>query len=222
MAASALAKEIDTLHQDLSKKLKFVPAVKQLVDLAKRVQTSEEQVQLLTTTKRVHTLLLTRYTTREPWAAALQLFLVVPGVLEKADDKATISSLITAAQDHLKDLEEPDTQPNPQQPQQQQPSQPSFEQLLLNLSNNTTPATPNEPGFQDIGNLLMSMAMAASVEQSGPPPASRDARYNLPVRPVTNDAADCTVCMDALYKTSRSKAKQMPCGHLFHEQVRLM
>eukprot|EP00397_Hematodinium_sp_SG-2012_P061159 GEMP01080602.1.p1 GENE.GEMP01080602.1~~GEMP01080602.1.p1 ORF type:complete len:216 (+),score=41.06 GEMP01080602.1:120-767(+) len=61
------------------------------------------------------------------------------------------------------------------------------------------------------GELLQAFNLVEAEEAR--PAMSRDARYALPV--VTTDKDDvCPVCQEEL--PCGSKAKQMPCGHLFH------
>eukprot|EP01101_Sappina_pedata_P012176 TRINITY_DN8316_c0_g1_i1.p1 TRINITY_DN8316_c0_g1~~TRINITY_DN8316_c0_g1_i1.p1 ORF type:complete len:294 (+),score=75.82 TRINITY_DN8316_c0_g1_i1:261-1142(+) len=75
----------------------------------------------------------------------------------------------------------------------------SIEQLMGNMDANAA----NIPeGF------------GSDYSESGPPPASRDARFNLPVKTVGASDLQCIVCMEEFERTS--KAKQLPCGHLFH------
>eukprot|EP00919_Chromeraceae_sp_WS-2016_P012301 GHVR01028731.1.p2 GENE.GHVR01028731.1~~GHVR01028731.1.p2 ORF type:complete len:172 (-),score=51.78 GHVR01028731.1:193-708(-) len=51
---------------------------------------------------------------------------------------------------------------------------------------------------------------------SGPPPASRDCRFALPMKTVAETDVKCSVCQCDL--TVRGKAKVMPCGHYFHQE----
>jgi len=45
-------------------------------------------------------------------------------------------------------------------------------------------------------NSLEDLIMAQSVEESGPPPASRDARYNLHVITIEEPGVLCSVCQE--------------------------
>uniref|UniRef100_A0A0G4FUJ5 RING-type E3 ubiquitin transferase n=1 Tax=Chromera velia CCMP2878 TaxID=1169474 RepID=A0A0G4FUJ5_9ALVE len=95
-------------------------------------------------------------------------------------------------------------------PPQGGPSQMRQLQALLEGGGGIVP--PNLMGLIDPSVLV-------DAAESGPPPASRDARYALPVKTVTAEGEDgdrptCAVCLEEFKKGG--KAKEMPCGHLFH------
>lgn len=67
--------------------------------------------------------------------------------------------------------------------------------------------------------MVMRRSQEEYQERNGPPPASRDARYNLHVITIEEEGIVCSVCQEEFRKGS--KAKQLPCSHFFHYKCSL-
>lgn len=69
-------------------------------------------------------------------------------------------------------------------------------------------------------NQILNQLYAAHAHNSGPPPASAEARESLPLVPVTqahvDEKLECSICKCDFEVDE--KVSQMPCEHLFHPQ----
>lgn len=66
---------------------------------------------------------------------------------------------------------------------------------------------------------LIELQGTGAGSDSGPPPASREARFNLDMRTIKDKDVMCCVCQEEF--PPGSKAKMMPCGHPFHYECLL-
>jgi len=216
-----------TLSSQLNKKQTFLSAVAELSTMGKALfngkSPSEKEVYFKVVT-RVFTVLQTRYTEPLYWKAGLQLFQELLSSSDK-DKKYQdqLSKYLTSCKIHveegvLKEIqEERKTEPTGQGHSDIQ----NRTNRLLNIIASDEghpqgiPAELLSEIFRDVQIDELMATLAASQSESNSIPASRDARENLPLRTIDSGGLTCVVCQDEF--PPNSKAKQLPCSHLFHE-----
>eukprot|EP00004_Rigifila_ramosa_P004587 TRINITY_DN15079_c0_g1_i1.p1 TRINITY_DN15079_c0_g1~~TRINITY_DN15079_c0_g1_i1.p1 ORF type:complete len:265 (+),score=33.57 TRINITY_DN15079_c0_g1_i1:3-797(+) len=200
----------------LTSKSTFIPTVRDLTSVCER--DGDTPVALFGAAKRVNTLLRTRYTNPTCWAAGYLFFSTLrvrplsgklsATELKELDDwialAKTESDGLTAESKPGSTTSEPLGAPRPV-PVAGEPTTLTPEMIQAFLA---ALATVSVSGTQNLSEL-----------DSGPPPASRDARDGLLVKAVYEDDQSCPICQEVFPR--RARAKQMPCGHLFHEECLL-
>eukprot|EP00299_Pterocystis_sp_00344_P020061 c9886_g1_i1.p2 GENE.c9886_g1_i1~~c9886_g1_i1.p2 ORF type:complete len:242 (+),score=58.68 c9886_g1_i1:45-770(+) len=194
---------LPTLRAQLNKKAEFLGAVDGILLLIEK-NVFGSPTELFDVVKRTHVVLSTRYNSLVFWKSGLSLFRASQSVLTEQTQQSSILQFISSAEQAIRDLEQ--EAPAPAVTQTPNPSSTNPPALDANLS----------LLFGDVAALL---ANTDFLGDSGPPPASRDAVYDLRLRKVDeSDGSSCAVCLEPLHQGKGSKAKQMPCKHLFHEE----
>ncbi|CAE7551433.1 unnamed protein product [Symbiodinium sp. CCMP2456] len=208
MAASAdedLIAQISKLKQDLKSKKSFVNACAQLTEISEQwsQDASEPSVQALReAAKAAFTALQTRFSNPKFWQAGLDLFLALEFHVPIEDAgkwrDAAVEEVDEEARERAKE-----------------------QARLRRLQEDKT---HNKGQFGDaatplsLGELLASQGIVLVEEDDRRPGMSRDARAELRVKTVLEEDV-CVVCQEAM--PVGSKAKAMPCGHLFHDECLL-
>mmetsp|Transcript_44603 Transcript_44603/g.71726 ORF Transcript_44603/g.71726 Transcript_44603/m.71726 type:complete len:276 (+) Transcript_44603:181-1008(+) len=228
MTSSSL-QEITAL---LAKKNSFMQAVQMLTELVTTTyRTSAEAARqpLFNACKRSFTLLCSRYMAIGFWRVGKDLFSAV--VIASSDEPARVKLakewLLRATEEVSKGDEE---SKGSSEPAAQTPTAQSTTQHVPPPPRPSLPAEEVEArGPEALRDILQQYVRDVDVEQllsliqlqtgsdptdTGPPPASREARFNLGVKTITDKEVLCCVCQEEF--APGGKAKMMPCGHAFH------
>lgn len=191
------------LREGLGKRATFIKSVQSLEEFVTRhyaISSAEERKQIFEVVARAGVVVTTRYTRKHYWQPCLHLFMTTARYVASDQQRlGKIQEWISIAQDVLTSCEKiPDE---------------TVHMVDSPSSANTDNATNLEQGIQ---NLLVSL-FGENLEDFMKPvtvPTSRDARYYIPVITVQDQNVSCTVCLESF--PVKGKAKQLPCGHLFH------
>jgi len=202
-ASGVSADLVKKLHQELSNKKTFCDACSKLAQVCEKVDEAPEIAKeaLVEAGKRCFTVLQSRFTNPKFWQAGLDFFLAlefhIPSIAEKAAEwrEAAIEEVDEEARERAAALKE----------KRKYEWEKKFNQGRFSDAN--TPIT------QELLLLRNGYIMVDAADSK--PGMSRDAVHNL--RLVTVKTEDiCPVCQEAM--PIGSKAKAMPCGHLFHDE----
>eukprot|EP01102_Stenamoeba_stenopodia_P005251 TRINITY_DN15803_c0_g1_i1.p1 TRINITY_DN15803_c0_g1~~TRINITY_DN15803_c0_g1_i1.p1 ORF type:complete len:286 (-),score=76.29 TRINITY_DN15803_c0_g1_i1:83-940(-) len=232
--------KLEEIRSGLNKKQTFLSSCSSFESLLQEQESTNADFtsDIFSVLQRISTLLRTRYTDIHYWRTGRKLFNIAERMLSSqtspvaAEQLKSVKEWKKLANAELKDEEGGDEKPKPttatatSAPEPAAP--PTQNQLpqLPPLPDNATPEAQmmyallssmlqqeNEAGLPGM-NSLEEMIMSQSVEESGPPPASRDARYNLHVITIEESGVLCSVCQEEF--SVGGKAKQLPCKHFFH------
>ncbi|CAE7542187.1 AIP2 [Symbiodinium pilosum] len=209
MAVSAdedLVAQISKLKQELKTKKSFANACAQLTQISEQwsQDAPDPSLQALQeAAKAAFTVLQTRFSNPKFWQAGLDLFLAlefhVPAITDASKWRdAALEEVDDAARERAKE---------------QARLRRLQEDKMHNKGRFSDAATP-----LTLGELLASQGMVLVEEDDRRPGMSRDARAELRVKTVLEEDV-CVVCQEVM--PAGSKAKAMPCGHLFHDECLL-
>ncbi|CAE7039901.1 unnamed protein product [Symbiodinium natans] len=191
---------------ELKTKKSFVNACAQLTQISEQwsQDSSQPSVQALQeAAKAVFTALQTRFSNPKFWQAGLDLFLAL---------EFHVPAITDAGKWRDAALEEVDEEAR-ERAKEQARLRRLQEDKMHNKGQFGDAATP-----LSLGELLASQGLVLVEEDDRRPGMSRDARAELRVKTVLEEDV-CVVCQEAM--PAGSKAKAMPCGHLFHDDCLL-
>mmetsp|Transcript_18119 Transcript_18119/g.59535 ORF Transcript_18119/g.59535 Transcript_18119/m.59535 type:complete len:247 (-) Transcript_18119:884-1624(-) len=197
--------EVKKLRANMQKKQNFEEATRSLVALlTKHYHEADKNTrdELYEACKRAFSLLRSRYTGAKFWQAGKKLFETLLSLMEdEAERSKEVKGWIDmAAAEAEKSPEKEEGPPKQEAPTSQEPPRMTLHDLLQSLITEV-----------DVADLLHSVPIG---DMGGPPPASRDARFNLDMKTVQGKDVVCAVCQEEF--PVNGKAKMMPCGHPFH------
>eukprot|EP00747_Dinoflagellata_sp_TGD_P169962 gnl/TRDRNA2_/TRDRNA2_200288_c0_seq1.p1 gnl/TRDRNA2_/TRDRNA2_200288_c0~~gnl/TRDRNA2_/TRDRNA2_200288_c0_seq1.p1 ORF type:complete len:296 (-),score=57.41 gnl/TRDRNA2_/TRDRNA2_200288_c0_seq1:68-904(-) len=203
MSEASLVERITKLQQELGSKKSFPTSCQALTALCEELGDEPPKTvveALVVAAKRTFTVLQTRFSNPKFWQAGLDFFLAIEFHVPTCKEA---SSWRDAA------MEEVDEEAR-QRAQAQRHRRKLAEDRQF-----------NQGAFSDANTRLTMSELAASqglilidADEARRPAMSRDARHDL--RLITVHTEDiCCVCQESL--PVGSKAKSMPCGHLFHD-----
>lgn len=187
--------DLGKLKQELKSKKSFVNACQQLASLCDNEETAK---QLEEAGKTAFTVLQTRFSNPKFWQAGLELFLA----LEFYNSSPEVSRWRDTALEEVDDDARERAKEQAQRRRLEEDKKHNkgrFGDAMMPLS---------------LGELLASQGMVLVPEDDSRPGMSRDARAELRVKTVLEEDI-CVVCQETM--PAGSKAKAMPCGHLFHD-----
>jgi len=196
---SETAEQIAKLHKDLEKKATFSKACRALAeipDTCKELSDAEMQA-LADAGERAFKVLQARFSQPKFWQAGLDLFLALEFHVSVAEKAATWRDAA---------LQEVDDEARARAE-------------ALRKQRRLEEDRMHNKGWSDnpvsIADLLAANGLdIADLDEDKRPPMSREARHELKLVTVLEEDI-CVVCQEAM--PAGSKAKQMPCGHLFHD-----
>eukprot|EP00802_Teleaulax_amphioxeia_P025604 Tamp_26486.p1 GENE.Tamp_26486~~Tamp_26486.p1 ORF type:complete len:286 (-),score=65.74 Tamp_26486:37-837(-) len=209
----------------LAKKGTFMQAVRRLTEEFSATYGGSgeaERLALFNAAKRAYTLLCSRYTAVGFWRVGSELFTAVYSACssqendtEKSRAKTAKEWLHRASEEVGKGEEESKGTPDPPAPapapspaHRHDESVPADDALR-----NVLHEYVQDVDVEQLLSLIQLHAAGAS-NDGGAPPASREARFNLPVKTINEKDVVCCVCQEEF--VTGGKAKMMPCGHPFH------
>eukprot|EP00933_Yihiella_yeosuensis_P076960 TRINITY_DN86991_c0_g1_i1.p1 TRINITY_DN86991_c0_g1~~TRINITY_DN86991_c0_g1_i1.p1 ORF type:complete len:279 (-),score=71.67 TRINITY_DN86991_c0_g1_i1:102-863(-) len=204
--SSDLASELAKLKQDLKTKKTFVKACQQLSELCEKcpeanLQPSDSQA-FAEVGKAVFTALQTRFSNPKFWQAGLDVFLALefhmPAAVPSAEKWREVA---------MEEVDEDAREKAKEQARLRRLQEDKKHNKGL-WSDANTPVTAAELAAAS-GLILI------NEDEDGRPAMSRDARAELRLVTVFEEDV-CVVCQEALIVGS--KAKSMPCNHLFHDE----
>jgi len=206
-SAVVLEERLAKLKQDLKTKKTFVSACSQLAALCEtcdEAQLPPSTAQALADAgKATFTVLQCRFSNPKFWQAGLEVFLAMEFHLPSAVPGA--AGWREAAMEEVDE----DARVKAQQQRQLRSLQEDRMHNKGRFGDDVTPITMAE--------LMRANGMeAADPDEERRPAMSRDARADLRLVTVKEEDASCVVCMEPM--PPGSKAKAMPCGHLFHDE----
>lgn len=191
-------KRIEALRQELKSKKSFVAACQSLSSMCEEVP-PEAQTALQEAGKVAFTVLQCRFSNPKFWQAGLDFFLALEFHLPESAEVATWRD---------KALEEVDDEARARAKEQARLRR-LEEDRMHNKGRWSDAATP-----LSLDLMLASQGLILVQDDDKRPAMSRDARHELRVVTVMQEDV-CVVCQEAM--PQGSKAKSMPCGHLFHD-----
>mmetsp|Transcript_4020 Transcript_4020/g.7311 ORF Transcript_4020/g.7311 Transcript_4020/m.7311 type:complete len:250 (+) Transcript_4020:41-790(+) len=203
LADEALVAEISKLKQELKTKKSFVNACAQLTSISEQWSQDSSQASvdaLQEAAKAAFTVLQTRFSNPKFWQAGLDLFLAI-------EFQVPVTADVVKWRDAA--MEEVDEEARERAKEQAR---------LRRLEEDRR---HNKGQFGDaavplsMGEMLASQGLVLVEEDDRRPGMSRDARAELVLKTVLEEDV-CVVCQEAM--PVGSKAKAMPCGHLFHDE----
>ena len=195
MADAPQEMDIGKLKQALKSKKSFVNACEQLVGLCK----DEESAKLLEEAgKTAFTVLQTRFSNPKFWQAGLELFLALEFYMSTEEVSRWRDAALEEVDDEAREKAKEQARARKLE-EDRKHNKGQFGDARMPLS---------------LGELLASQGMVLVPEDDSRPGMSRDARAELRVKTVLEEDI-CVVCQEAM--PVGSKAKSMPCGHLFHD-----
>eukprot|EP00742_Colponemidia_sp_Colp-10_P001642 GILJ01001761.1.p1 GENE.GILJ01001761.1~~GILJ01001761.1.p1 ORF type:complete len:298 (-),score=34.81 GILJ01001761.1:233-1030(-) len=215
----SLAQRITTLHSELNSKNTFLNASTSLCLLLKHnfaVCDAATKDLFYKAVARVASLLRSRYTAIQYWSHGSNVINEALAVMTDSKQVSELKKWKAMCDDHIEHANEEekaelkaaaDAAANPAAGIDGVPSLDSAANVAESLLG------PDASVF--LQSIMGAFSDPGMFENSGPPPASRDARFNIPVITVdTHEKETCAICQEAF--PINSKAKQLPCQHLFH------
>jgi len=202
LTPEAQLSHIKKLHQELNNKRTFTLACSGLVQIAEKVEglSDSSKEGLLEACSRTFTVLQTRYTSPKFWQVGLELFLALEFHLPSAAEKATQWREVA--------MQEVDEDAREQAEVLKAKLKFDWEKKF-----NQGRFCDAVRGFTAEEQALTRGFILVDADDSRPG-MSRDARDELRLVTVPEEQA-CPICMEVM--PLGSKSKQMPCGHLFHD-----
>eukprot|EP00295_Goniomonas_pacifica_P022587 CAMPEP_0175938626 /NCGR_PEP_ID=MMETSP0108-20121206/22801_1 /TAXON_ID=195067 ORGANISM="Goniomonas pacifica, Strain CCMP1869" /NCGR_SAMPLE_ID=MMETSP0108 /ASSEMBLY_ACC=CAM_ASM_000204 /LENGTH=259 /DNA_ID=CAMNT_0017262899 /DNA_START=8 /DNA_END=787 /DNA_ORIENTATION=- len=208
---------LDELRKQLNSKGTFISAMASIEETVRRDGLSPDAFGVV---QRAASLLRSRYTLPVYFKAGASLFRTCLEFQPSDQQTKSLQEWVELTQQHS---EEAPTQPT-------QPTQPAASYGDDGMQH-TERAAPQFGDLNATQNLLAQLLSGGILTDfsfgdsdfeagdfdtfdAGPPPASRDARFNLPTTSVEGKEPLCAVCQENF--PPKGKAKQLPCGHLFH------
>lgn len=201
-AGELSAESVSKLQKDLSNKKLFCATCRKLAQACEKADDVPESIRnaLVEAAKRTFTVLQSRFTNPKYWEAGLEIFLAlefaVPAAAEQAQQWRDTAMLEVD--------EEAREQAEVAKQKRRYEWEKKYHQGRFNDAN-----SPIDPAV-----VLASRGIILIDPSDARPGMSRDAVHDL--RIVTVQSEDtCPICQEAL--PVGSKAKAMPCGHIFHD-----
>ncbi|CAK9018024.1 E3 ubiquitin-protein ligase RDUF2 (RING and DUF1117 domain-containing protein 2) (AtRDUF2) (RING-type E3 ubiquitin transferase RDUF2) [Durusdinium trenchii] len=190
-------KEVDIakLKQELKSKKTFIKACEALVKLCGDEETAKSLEEV---GKTAFTVLQTRFSNPKFWQAGLELFLAL--------DWHNVSTEVSRWRDAAMEEVDEDVREKAKEQAKLRRFEEDRKHNKGQFGDAVTPVT--------LAELLAAQGMILVDEGDSRPGMSRDARAELRVKTVLEEDI-CVVCQEAM--PAGSKAKAMPCGHLFHD-----
>lgn len=203
--------DLETARKELSSKKTFVGTCKALASEADALCADADRREVFAdVVKRAFVVAQTRFTGMRFWSAGLELFLAFEFALpeELAAVRKEASVWVTTAMEQVDE----DARAAAAIQRQRHAFEEEKRHQRGRFGDSVTPATYEE--------LAHAAGFIVVEEENDRPAASRDARDDLRLITVTaDDQQQCVVCLEDL--PIGAKAKQMPCGHLFHDDCLL-
>jgi hypothetical protein len=193
---------VKKLHQDLSNKKTFCSACSSLAQSCEKEDLPDNvKAALYDAGQRAFTVLQSRFTNPKFWQAGLEFFLALEFHFPETSDKSSQWRQVA--------MEEVDEEAREQAEMMQQKRRLEWEKKFNQgrFSDANTPITRVEELARH-GVILLDAADTR-------PAMSRDAREELRLVTVTHED-NCPICQEPM--KLGSKAKAMPCGHLYHDE----
>ena len=219
----------------LAKKSTFLQGVKTLTQVVGEVYSSaseEDRMLIFTACKRAYTLLSSRYTAVGFWRVGKDLFAAVASATGSAEPQrakvaqewlSRASEEVGAGDERSKGTEIESSGGSKQPQNNAEPPAPSASvHHNARAPDDFAERSPDAVRALlqryvediDVEELLSFIQLHTDHSDSGPPPACREARFNLDVKTIKEKEVTCCVCQEEF--ELGGKAKMMPCGHPFH------
>ncbi|CEL94734.1 unnamed protein product [Vitrella brassicaformis CCMP3155] len=225
------------LTQKLNAKKTFISAVKALAEAVERGDTAASADQVHATIKRAFTVCQTRYISSAYWSPNLDLLLSYQFTLPLDDPRRREADLWVETA--VREVSE--GQERLQRKRDEMDRREAQRQAGTQAGEEATADGPGGGAMTDLLDMLrqrmeqVGLGMhqgaapfivgdAPDFSDSGPPPAARTARADLPMRKIQPFAdgsmPTCAICHEEFVKGG--KAKEMPCEHMFHYDCLLL